>query len=70
MVSVGNHYQRMLEFEVSSAKRLIIYSAVFLKLDGFVQKQTQKQFIEEKIASCNKSVDITIAEYGCSKAAL
>ena len=28
VVNVGNHYQRMLEFEVSSAKRLIIKCSI------------------------------------------
>ena len=58
-MSVGNHYQRMLEFEVASAK------TIRPKTDP-----TAVHSREKMQAACNKSVDITIAAYGCSKAAL
>ena len=70
VVSVGNHY-RMLKFDISSAKRLIIKCN--LSNNGWTRPKTDAKAVHwrEKLqAACNKSVEITIAECGCSKAAL
>ena len=71
-MSVGNHYQRMLKFEVSLAKH-VSWIKCSISKNRWIRPKTDAKAVhwrEKMQAACKKSVDMTIAEYGCSKAAL
>ena len=67
----GDHYQRMLEFEVASAKTIILKWRI--SNNRWIRQKTDYTAVHSRHkmqAACNKSVDITISTCGCSKAAL